>query len=121
MANVDTDRLNEAVNKILGGGGTAPEKWPSRSMFAADGAGVDDTVGMLLNSDGNVWDLKVIIGALLGVTEDVATITRCANGEFDDKSYVWGNDWLAARATEFAQKLLPLCGMLKAPVSQDKS
>lgn len=121
MANVDTDRLNEAVNKILGGGGTAPEKWPSRSMFAPDGNGIDDTVGMLLNVDGNAWNLLVIVGALLGVEEDVATVTRCASGEFDDQSYVWTDDWLAARATEFAQKLLPLCGMLKAPVPQDKS
>lgn len=110
---VDADRLNMAVDKILGGG-TQLQTWPSRSMFADSGAGIDDTVGMLLNVDGNSWNVVVIIGALLGVEGDVATVKRCAEGNFDDASYVWNDDWLAARAQEFAQKLLPLCGLLNA-------
>lgn len=115
MSQVDVDRLNQAVNKILGGGGTAPPLWPSRSMFGpADekAGGVDDTVGIILNSDGNAWNLVQIVGALLGVERDVQAITDQAAGKFPEGSYVLGNTWLKARAQEFATKLLPLVGLL---------
>lgn len=113
MSQVNVDRLNQAIDKILGGGGM-PTSWPSRGMFVTSGKGVDDTVGMLLNIDGNSWNIVVVIGALLGVEEDVKVVTDSANGIFPPGSFVDQNDWLKARSQEFGQKLLPLCGMLNA-------
>ncbi|AVD99644.1 endolysin [Mycobacterium phage Cuke] len=56
-------------------------KWPARGIFADSLEGVDDTVGMLLNSDGNIWDVLVILGALSGVSEHISRIERLANGQ----------------------------------------
>lgn len=56
-------------------------KWPSRAIFRDTNNGVDDTFGMMLNTDGNVWDILVIIGALAGVTEHRNRIERLARGE----------------------------------------
>lgn len=114
MAGVDVDRLNKAIDKILGGQ-TMPDAWPSRGMFAPAGeqaGGVDDTIGMLLNTDGNAWNAVMILGALLGVDRDVQAVKDNAAGKFPAGSYVAGNPWLKARAQEFARKLLPLCGLL---------
>ncbi|WP_099024947.1 glycoside hydrolase family 25 protein [Mycolicibacterium palauense] len=116
LSGVNIDRLNRAVDKILGGN-TMPGDWLSRGMFApADdtAGGVDDTVGMLLNTDGNAWNIVMIIGALLGVERDVQAVRDNAAGRFPEGSYVAGRPWLRARAQEFAQKLLPLCGLLNA-------
>lgn len=116
LMGVNVERLNRAVDKILGGG-EMPETWLSRGMFGpADEkvGGVDDTVGMLLNTDGNSWNIVMIIGALIGVERDVQAIKDNAAGKFPKGSYVESNPWLKARAQEFAQKLLPLCGLLNA-------
>lgn len=113
---VNVERLNKAVDKILGGG-SMPEDWLSRGMFSPANeptGGVDDTVGMLLNTDGNAWNIVMIVGALLGVERDVQAIKDNAAGKFPKGSYVETNPWLKARAQEFAQKLLPLCGLLTA-------
>ena len=94
--------------------------WPGRGMFApADEkqGGVDDTVGMLLNTDGNAWNLVMILGALLGVERDVQAIRDNAAGNFPDGMYAAENEWLKARAQEFAQKLLPLCGSLSTALA----
>lgn len=56
-------------------------KWPSRGVFRDSDDGVDDTVGMLLNADGNAWDTKVIVGAMLGDEKMLARIKRVADGE----------------------------------------
>jgi hypothetical protein len=93
----------------IGGG------WLGRGMFGPtnEPAGkVDDTVGMLLNADGNAWNVVMIIGALLGVERDVQAIKDNALGKFPPGSYVADNDWLRTRAQEFAKKLAPLCGTL---------
>lgn len=113
---VNVERLNLAVDKILGGG-KMPAQWPSRGMFgpaAEPAGGVDDTVGMLLNTDGNAWNMVMIFGALIGVERDVQAIKDNAAGKFPAGSYVAGNEWLRKRAQEYAQKLLPLCGLLNA-------
>jgi hypothetical protein len=55
-------------------------KWPSRAVFRDSDEGVDDTIGMLLNTDGNTWDNKVIIGAMLGDSKNLARIQRVADG-----------------------------------------
>lgn len=112
LSGVDADRLNLAVDKILGGGSMPPQWW-SRSMFARAG-GVDDTIGVGLNTDGNVWNLEKIIGVLLGIEEDVADCTRMAAGDFDEGLLVNDNEWLKARAIEFANKLLPLAGLMNS-------
>lgn len=114
MSQVDADRLNKAIDKILGGG-TMPDDWDSRGMFVPlgePGTNVDDTVGMLLNIDGNAWNVVMIIGALLGVPRDVQAIRDNAAGNFPAESFVAKNPWLKARSMEFAEKLLPLCGLL---------
>lgn len=54
-------------------------KWPSRALFADTSGGIDDTVGMLLNTDGHAWDILVILSALVGSTEDMARIKRVAD------------------------------------------
>lgn len=105
MAGVNVDGLNLMIDKFLA-------VWGSRGMFVTSGDGVDDGVGMLLNTDGNSWNVMVILGALLGVTEDVKVVKDTASGKFPENSFVAGNSWLKARAQEFAQKLLPLCGSL---------
>lgn len=56
-------------------------KWPSRAIFADSAEGVDDTVGMVLNTDGSVWDILVILGALSGISEHRARIERLAAGQ----------------------------------------
>lgn len=62
-------------NPAIGG------KWSSRAIFRDDNNGVDDTAGMMLNTDGSVWDILVIVGALAGVSEHVARIQRLADGQ----------------------------------------
>jgi N-acetyl-anhydromuramyl-L-alanine amidase AmpD len=89
-------------------------KWQSRSMFADTAAGIDDTVGILLNSDGNGWNGVNILGALLGVDYCVRQVQRMAKGNFPAGSYVAGNTWLQGIAKDFATKLLPLCGALSS-------
>ena len=73
-------------------------KWPSRALFADDEEGVDDTVGMLLNGDGNIWDVKVVLMALCGSEKDLARVRRLANGGGPN-----GNN---AEAVQIAQGLL---------------
>jgi hypothetical protein len=114
MANVsdaDAALVIAAAKKMLATD-MPDNRWPSRGMFVSSGGGVDDTVGELLNIDGNVWNLEVIIGVLLGVPDDVQTVRDAADGNFPHDSYVNGNAWLAARATNFAKALLPLVGLL---------
>lgn len=110
LAGVDVDRLNKAVDKILGGG-SQPQRWPSRSMFSDTAEGVDDTVGILLNIDSNAWNLVVIVGALIGLPEDVERVQRTARGELPEN--IRQDEWLAQRAVNFAKQLEPLCGSLK--------
>lgn len=114
LSGVDVDRLNKAVDKILGGG-TMPSGWISRAMLAPadeDQMPVDDTVGMLLNADGNAWNVVMILGALLGVERDVQAVKDTAAGRFPKGSYAESNKFLKTRAIEFAKKLEPLCGLL---------
>lgn len=98
-------------------------KWGGRGMFgpaSEPAGGVDDTVGMLLNADGNAWNLVMILGALLGVERDVQAIRDNAAGRFPPGSYVESNEWLRKRAQEFAQKLQPLCGSLASALIGDQ-
>ena len=111
MSQVDADRLNAAIDKILGGG-TMPKKWPSRSMFADSTVGVDDTVGMLLNIDGNAWNDINIWGILLGVPYCVDQVNRMASGVFPEGTQVNSDPWLRKIATDFAKALVPLAGSL---------
>lgn len=75
MSNVNTDRLNAAVDKIL-------QQYGSRSMFRDSNSNVDDAFGMMLNTDATVYDVLVIIRAFLaGEPEAVARIRRLANGK----------------------------------------
>lgn len=90
----------EIYDKIMAYPGV-PEiggKWPSRAIFADGTEGVDDTVGMILNSDGNIWDIFVILGALSGISEHVARVKRLANGE--------GPNGKNERFVKIAQELL---------------
>lgn len=75
MSNVNTDRLNQAVEKIL-------QQYNSRSMFRDSNSNVDDAVGMLLNADATVYDVLIIIRAFIaGEPQAVARIRRLANGK----------------------------------------
>lgn len=85
---------------------TASHTWPSRSMFATSGAGVDDTTGMILNTDANAWNLMVIMGYLIGNPDDIAVVEAAASGSFPKGSYVASNEWLATRAQKFANQLI---------------
>lgn len=108
LAGVDVDRLNQAVDKILGGG-TMPAGWLSRGMFAPASEkqeGVDDTVGMLLNADGNSWNVVMVIGYLIGVERDVQAVKDTAAGKFPEGSFAADNEWLKQRSIEFATKLI---------------
>src|SRR6185312_3698289 len=78
--------------------------WPSRGMFApaseSPQGGVDDTVGMLLNTDGNAWSLVMIIGAVLGVERDVQAIKDNAAGKSPKHWYASEDAWLKERAQD---------------------
>lgn len=104
LSGVNIDRLNAAVDKIL----ATPS---SRSMFADDDTPIDD---MARNTDANVWNLMVIIGALIGLAEDVARVKRAAAGQL--ASQIAANEWLAARTVAFAKALEPLCGVLAGTI-----
>lgn len=56
-------------------------KWPSRALFADSDKGIDDTVGMSLNTDGNVWDVWTLLGAMAGVSSSIDRIKRLAAGQ----------------------------------------
>lgn len=71
---VNTDRLNQAVDKILG-------SWPSRSIYRDNDDLVDDTVGMLLNEDGSIHEFRTENSALLGDPEAIAKVKRTAEGK----------------------------------------
>ena len=73
MPGVDIDRLNRAVDKILG-------VWPSRSIYRDNNDNVDDTVGMLLNVDGSVHEVRTENRALMGDPEAIALVKRTADG-----------------------------------------
>lgn len=110
MASVPQDEWNAVRDKVLG---PAPDHtWPSRGLFVSTGDGIDDTVGMLLNIDGNAWNAQVIWGVLLGVDDDVQTVKDAAAGTFPPNSFVGQSDYLKARAQHFAKALLPLAGLL---------
>lgn len=75
MSNVDTDKLNLAVEKIL-------SQYGSRSMFRDSDGEIDNAVGMLLNADATVYDVLILVRALLGGDpEAVSRIRRLANGK----------------------------------------
>jgi N-acetyl-anhydromuramyl-L-alanine amidase AmpD len=74
LMGVNIDRLNQAVDKILG-------VWASRSIYRADDNTVDDTVGMLLNIDATTFDLLTENQALLGDPTALARVQRLANGQ----------------------------------------
>lgn len=75
MSNVDTDKLNLAVEKILA-------QYGSRSMFRDSDSEIDNAVGMLLNADATVYDVLILVRALLGGDpEAVSRIRRLANGK----------------------------------------
>jgi predicted chitinase len=109
LAGVDADRLNRAVDKILGGG-TMPERWDSRSIFAREPGGVDDTIGMVLFGDGNGFNTVVILGALVGVEEFVDDVKRVAKSGPAKGTYAAKH--FAKEAKAFAKSLEPLCGSL---------
>lgn len=102
----------EIYDKIMGYPGVPriAGRWPSRSMWALDESGIDDTVGTLLNLNGRVWDDQVILGALLGVDEDADRINRAAAGDLAPQ--IAANPAIAARAVKFARKVQPLIGAL---------
>lgn len=81
-------------------------KWQSRAMFVSGANGVDDTVGMGLNADGNGFNSVVILGYLAGAASDVAIVEAAAAGQFPAGSYVANNPSLQARATDFAKALI---------------
>lgn len=60
---------------------TVAGKWKSRALFRDTDDGVDDTVGMMLNTDGNAWDTKVVLGAMLGEEKQLSRVRRLANGQ----------------------------------------
>ena len=111
LAGVDIDRLNKAVDKILTGG-TMPTNWLSAALCDT-ASPVDDTVGMILNTDGNVWDTKLILMALLGVPYAVEQVQRTARGDFPKGSFVADNDFVRGITTDLAKALEPLCGSWK--------
>jgi putative chitinase len=120
-AGVDTARLNAAVDKILCGG-TMPPLWPSRSFLAgADAARVDDTIGILLNTDGNAWNLMLTIGYLSDVPLAIAQVEAVANGQFPDGSYVATNPWLKQFGQEFCIRLINFKGRMNAVFSDAES
>ena len=75
MSNVNADRLNAAVDKIL-------QQYGSRSMFRDSDSNVDDAFGMMLNSDATVYDVLILMRAFIaGEPQAVARIRRLANGK----------------------------------------
>jgi len=105
MAGLDINRLNAAIDKILGGN-TAPTQWPSRSFLAESGAGVDDTIGMLLNIDANAWTLVLTIGYLSDLPLAVQQVEKVAQGKFPPGSFVDHSDWLKKFGQDYCKGLI---------------
>lgn len=85
---VSSDKLLvEAAKKILGIATddqiSGKRGWQSRSIYrdpAAPSNIVDDTIGMLLNIDGSVHEIRTEHGALLGFAEDIERVREVAEG-----------------------------------------
>jgi hypothetical protein len=61
-------------------------RWPSRSRYAPDGqGGIDDTVGMILNTDATVYDILIETAAVAGDPDSRAVIAARAKAHPDDK------------------------------------
>lgn len=73
--------IQELWDQFIGIPWTEDNEWPSRAVFRDSDQGVDKGVGMLLNTDGNAWDTKVIVSAMLGDEKNLARIKRVADGE----------------------------------------
>lgn len=56
-------------------------KWPSKAMFRDSDAGVDDSMGLMRNTDGSVWDILAILGAIVGDAKMTARVKRLADGQ----------------------------------------
>lgn len=84
--------------------------WPSNAIFRDSNKGVGDTVQMLLNTDGNNWDVKVLLAAMMGSTKNIARIERLANGQ--------GPAGTNPGAVELAQEVL---GFVKAIKGENES
>lgn len=110
---VDADRLNAAIDKILCGG-TMPPLWPSRSFLATDGNGVDDTVGMILNADGNAWTLVLTMGYLAGEPLAVQQVEDVAAGSFPEGSFAAGNTFVMDFAVRYCNALVEFKTKLNA-------
>lgn len=117
----DVARLNAAIDKILCGG-TMPPLWPSRSFLADENAiRVDDTVGMLLNTDGNAWNLMLTVGYLTDVPLAVAQVEDVANGVFPEDSYVANNAWLKRFGQDYCRGLVDFKAKVTAAFAQKGS
>lgn len=90
MANVsdqDAALIVEAAKKVLGIFASSQingkRGWASRSIYRDPKAPnniVDDTIGMLLNVDGSVHELRTEHGALLGFRDDMERVREVAEG-----------------------------------------
>lgn len=86
MANVsdqDAALIVEAAKKVLAVTDGSKRGWPSRSIYRDPRSPqnvVDDTVGMLLNVDGSVHELRTEHGALLGFRDDIERVRAVAEG-----------------------------------------
>lgn len=87
MNDQDWRLLVEAAKKVLGihvdSQINGKRGWASRSIYRDPNAPeniIDDTIGMLLNVDGSVHELRTEHGALLGFEDDIARVQAVADG-----------------------------------------
>ena len=92
---------------------------PSRAFLARDGGGVESPLGFLLNTDGNVWDMKLTWAYLFGVQRAVEYVEYVAqNGTYPDS---WANQhtdaggrWLDEFGQQYCQGLIAFRAALQA-------
>jgi N-acetyl-anhydromuramyl-L-alanine amidase AmpD len=95
---------------------------PSRSFLTDSGSEWGETLlGFVYNTDGNAWNILLVLGYLIGHEYSVEQVERVAKGEFPESSYISNNPWLKEFGQSFCHKLLPYKGALAGLAPQAKT
>lgn len=115
MANVPQDEWNAVKAAVLrlDGEYSAARRAPSRSFFATDQQWGETPLGFEWNTDGNVWNVTVTWGYLLGVDRCEELVNSVANGGVAPASWAGQltdaqGHWLADFGQQWCQGLIAL-------------
>ena len=92
---------------------------PTRSFFATSMLPVESPLGFMLNTDGNVWDMKLTWAYLFGVTRAVEYVERVASEGVSPESWAATvtdeeGHWLTEFGQQYCQGLIGFRDALQA-------